>query len=97
VTTPDRFDVPAAKQTVEQQVRHSRSISTVDLVRDRTAFSRLLAVEKRRWPDAGHHCWAYIAGAPGELRHATWSSTLTRSASVPNEEVRSHARYRVCG
>lgn len=66
----DRFEVPAARQTAEQHVRHSRFIATVGPVRDRASFQALLEHEKKRWPDANHHCWAYLAGAPGDLRYA---------------------------
>lgn len=70
MTAVDRFDVPAQRQSVEQVIKRSRFIATVDHVDTKAAFATLLADEKGRWPDARHHCWAYIAGAPGDLRTA---------------------------
>lgn len=66
----DRFAVPAGRHSVEQSIKRSRFIATVDYVADRTAFEQFLAAQRQRFPDAGHHCWAYIAGQPGNLRAA---------------------------
>ncbi len=66
----DRFAVPAGRHSVEQSIKRSRFIATVDYVADRGAFEQLLADQRQRYPDAGHHCWAYVAGQPGDLRMA---------------------------
>ena len=66
----DRFAVPAGRHSVEQSIKRSRFIATVDYVADRAAFGQLLAEQRQRFSDAGHHCWAYIAGQPGDLRAA---------------------------
>ena len=70
MTDADRFPVPAARVSAELEIKRSRFIATVDFVADRAAFEQLLSAQRERFPDAGHHCWAYLAGAPGDLRCA---------------------------
>lgn len=66
----DRFDVPAAEIVHELLVKRSRFVTAIDYVADRADFMRFLARRRASLPDARHHCWAYICGAPGDLRNA---------------------------
>jgi len=66
----DQFDVPARRAQAELLIKRSRFIATVDFVADRAAFGKLLDRQRADYPDAGHHCWAYVAGVPGGLRAA---------------------------
>ncbi len=60
-----RYAIPAARHDVEQVIDRSRFLCTVAptrTVEDAQAFVRDIAHE---YPDATHHCWAYVIGAPG--------------------------------
>ncbi len=60
-----RYAIPAARHDVEQVIDRSRFLCTVaptSTVEDAQAFVRDIAHE---YPDATHHCWAYVIGAPG--------------------------------
>jgi uncharacterized YigZ family protein len=62
---PARYPVPAATHRVEEQVRRSRFITTLGRAsspEEAAAFVRVIAEE---FPDATHHCWAYVIGPPG--------------------------------
>ena len=60
-----RYPVPGGRHRVEQVIDRSRFLCTVERVRtvaDAQAFLRTVQAE---FPDATHHCWAYVVGAPG--------------------------------
>ncbi|RME43225.1 MAG: YigZ family protein [Deltaproteobacteria bacterium] len=56
--------VPAATVRAEQEIKRSRFIATVGRASDRTAAMELIERVKGEFPDARHHCWAYVAGGP---------------------------------
>jgi uncharacterized YigZ family protein len=66
----DRFDVPACQVVHELVIKRSRFVTAIDYVADRADFMRFLERRRVALPDARHHCWAYIGGAPGDLRNA---------------------------
>lgn len=57
------FTLPAGTDIlVETEVKHSRFIAVLRRV-DRAAEAQdFLDEQRRRYPDARHHCWAYITG-----------------------------------
>lgn len=60
-----RYAVPAGRHRIEQVIDRSRFLCTVDRVRsvdEAQAFIRAMHAE---FPDATHHCWAYVIGGPG--------------------------------
>lgn len=59
------YIVPAGRHTVEQVIARSRFIATVDRVGTAAAGQTFLHDIRAAYPDATHHCWAYIAGPPG--------------------------------
>ncbi len=59
------YCVPAALQRCAIEVKRSRFIATVQAVPDRAAAELALINVRREMPDATHHAYAYIAGAPG--------------------------------
>ncbi|MEL7447954.1 MAG: YigZ family protein [Pseudomonadota bacterium] len=65
-----QFPVPASTQQFTLEIKRSRFITRI--ARADTAVDARELVEQCRaeWPDANHHCWAYVAGSPGDLRHA---------------------------
>jgi uncharacterized YigZ family protein len=66
----DQFPVPARRQDFECEIRRSRFLTCVDAIDGRAAALELVADMRARWPDANHHCWAYLGGRPGDLRDA---------------------------
>lgn len=60
-----RYPVPAGRHEVEQVIDRSRFRCTIDRVRtteEAQAFVKGVAAQD---PEATHHCWAYVVGAPG--------------------------------
>jgi uncharacterized YigZ family protein len=60
-----RYPVPAGICRVEDEARHSRFITTLTragTIADAQAFIQSVRDE---FPDATHHCWAYVVGPPG--------------------------------
>lgn len=66
----NQFEVPAGPVSLEREIKRSRFIVHMDRVTTRAQFMALLETRRARFPDAGHHCWAYLAGAPGDLVQA---------------------------
>jgi len=61
-----RYPVPAGTHRVEQEISRSRFITTVGraaTAEEAQAFIRAVAAE---FSGATHHCWAYVAGPPGD-------------------------------
>ncbi len=60
-----RYPVPAARGRAETVVDRSRficSLARATTPEEAQAFTRAIHAE---FPGATHHCWAYVAGAPG--------------------------------
>ena len=60
------YPVPAERHRVEQVIERSRFITTIAHAPGIEAARALVSEMRREFPDAGHHCWACAAGAPGE-------------------------------
>ena len=63
---PSRYPIPARPHRVEEVVRKSRFITVLARAPTAEAAQAVLASIKDEFPDATHHCWAYVAGPPGE-------------------------------
>ena len=75
MSAPRRYAVPAGAVRVEDRIEHSRFITTLDhaeTVDDAKAFIERIREE---FPDATHHCFAYVIGAPG-------STTMTAASDA---------------
>jgi uncharacterized YigZ family protein len=59
------FPIPARVHRVEETVQRSRFITTVAHAPDADAAHRFLVSVREEFPDATHHCWAFVAGPPG--------------------------------
>ena len=60
-----RYPIPANRVQVEVEIKKSRFITTLSpsaSVEDANAFIREIRV---MFPDAGHHCYAFLVGPPG--------------------------------
>lgn len=61
-----RYSVPAGVHRVEDTVQRSRFITTVARVSDAEAAHAFVAAIRAEFPSATHHCWAFVAGPPGD-------------------------------
>ena len=59
-----RYPVPAAPCHTSFEIKRSRFLTFVERASDRAEAEHFLQTIRSRYPDAGHVCWAYIAGAP---------------------------------
>lgn len=64
-----RYPVPAGRHRVEDSIRRSRFITTLDRAADVEAARRVVDDVRSEFPDATHNCWAYLAGPPGTTAH----------------------------
>lgn len=58
------FNVITQAISREYQIKKSRFIAKIDLVTNIGQASQFLNEQKTTYPDARHHCFAYIIGAP---------------------------------
>lgn len=59
-----RYPVPAAPCHTSMEIKRSRFLTFVERASSRDDAEAFLHSVRSRFPDAGHVCWAYIAGAP---------------------------------
>lgn len=60
-----RYPIPAGPWRVEEEIQRSRFITTVDYAPTADAARALVQRLREEFPDATHHCWAYVVGPPG--------------------------------
>ncbi|WP_137723486.1 IMPACT family protein [Prescottella subtropica] len=53
---------PGADVVTETEIKHSRFRAAVRRVDDPAAAQAFLDEQRRLFPDARHHCWAYVTG-----------------------------------
>lgn len=58
------FLVPAAPIQVEYEIKKSRFIARAARAQHRQQAMQLLEQARQDFPDARHHCWAYLIGNP---------------------------------
>ena len=63
-----RYRIPARIHEAELVERRSRFVTTLANAPDAEAAHAFIARVKARFPDATHHCWAFVAGPPGSTR-----------------------------
>jgi uncharacterized YigZ family protein len=61
-----RYMVPAAAHRVEEEIQHSRFITTIGPAPTVEAARTLVTAVSTEFADASHNCWAYVVGAPGD-------------------------------
>ena len=67
------YAVPAAQFEHEIEVKRSRFIARVVPVSQRSEVNAAVAQARRDYPDARHHCWAYLLGEPRDASNAGMS------------------------
>jgi uncharacterized YigZ family protein len=60
-----RYPVPAASVRVEDRIEHSRFIATVEHAASVEDAREMIDRVRGEFPDATHHCFAYVIGPPG--------------------------------
>lgn len=68
-----RYRVPARPHRVEEVIRRSRFVTTVARASDAASAQAFIQSIRDAYPDATHHCWAFVAGPPGSTTHVGMS------------------------
>ena len=58
------YPVPAQFHQVEEVIKNSRFITQIFPVQDSNHAKQIIQQQKAAYPDARHHCSAFVAGAP---------------------------------
>ena len=64
------YQVPAKDESVQIEIKKSRFIAHSGSVTTREQAMDFLAQLKAQYPDARHHCWAYLLGNPASASNA---------------------------
>ena len=64
-----RYAIPSRIYTVEEVIQRSRFITTAAHAPDANAANAFVDSVRESFPDATHHCWAFVAGPPGSTAH----------------------------
>jgi len=65
----DSYPTPSSRQRFELEIKRSRFITTVIPTPHKTAALSEIDTVRQELPDANHHCWAMVAGAPSDPHH----------------------------
>lgn len=65
----DRYLTPARQQRFELEIKRSRFITTIIPAQSKSDALDKIATIRQEFPDANHHCWAMVAGAPSDPHH----------------------------
>jgi uncharacterized YigZ family protein len=68
-----RYPIPARRHRVEEEIRRSRFITTVDYAPTVEAARAFIQEVRAEFPDATHNVWAYVVGPPGSTARAGYS------------------------
>ncbi|MCW8886021.1 MAG: YigZ family protein [Motiliproteus sp.] len=60
------YSVPQQRIEVETEIKKSRFIAWADRAENRDQAMAVLSEARNRYPDARHHCWAYLIGNPAQ-------------------------------
>ncbi len=60
------YQIPATHSRIEETIKRSRFIATVAHAATEAEAKTYISSIKKEFPDATHHCWAYVAGPPGD-------------------------------
>ena len=64
-----RYAIPSGIYRVEELIQRSRFITTAAHAPDANAANAFVDSVRELFPDATHHCWAFVAGPPGSTAH----------------------------
>jgi len=60
------YKIPAKRYRTEETIKRSRFIATLAHAFTEEDAKAFISIIKKEFPDATHHCWAYVAGPPGD-------------------------------
>lgn len=63
---PESYLRPARQHAVTLEIKRSLFICQAAPTAGQEAANEFIAQVRSRYPDANHHCWCYVAGAPGD-------------------------------
>jgi len=69
----EAYPVPAKPVQAEQTIKRSRFIAMVNRTKNPAEATAFIERVRSTYPDARHHCWAYVAGNPLDTRHVAMS------------------------
>jgi uncharacterized YigZ family protein len=64
MSTQNSYQIPVGNISIEQEIKHSRFITSVGRAPDKHKANAFIEKIRSTYPDANHHCWAYVAGNP---------------------------------
>ena len=64
-----RYAITSRIYRVEELIQRSRFITTAAHAPDANAANAFVDSVRELFPDATHHCWAFVAGPPGSTAH----------------------------
>ena len=67
------YAIPTAPVEHCYEIKKSRFIARISHAADRASALATLEQTKRDYPDARHHCWAYLLGPPTQPTNAAFS------------------------
>jgi len=67
------YSIPASPCERTYEIKKSRFITRIAYTRDRDSAMAFLAQARADYPDARHHCWAYLLGNPNNAASAAMS------------------------
>ena len=87
------FCIPAQTVETEQVIKKSRFIAFIAHAPDPQASHAFIESVRIKYPDAGHVCWAFIAGEPGNTSYVSCSDDgePTGTAGKPMLNVLQHS------
>lgn len=68
-----RYPVPAARVRVEDRIEQSVFIATLGMAASVDDAKALLESVRQEFPDATHHCYAWVIGSPGSTTNTAAS------------------------
>lgn len=73
MTANTGYPIPADTIRVLRTVKRSRFVATVGHANGKTGARDFVQAVRLAFPDADHHCWAYVAGRPADTRQVAMS------------------------
>ncbi|MBR9828296.1 MAG: YigZ family protein [Oceanospirillales bacterium] len=67
VSTPRAYQIPLAEAEAETEVKKSRFIASLCPVASEAEAKAFIEQQRKRFPGANHHCWAFISTEPDAL------------------------------
>ena len=79
----DALYVPRCAVRAETEVKKSRFVARAALVTDRASAMAMVEQARRDYPDARHHCWAYLIGNPNSASSAAMKGKVAKALKKP--------------